>query len=157
MADTLKDIAWKNFCRAYRWERRWGRGGRFDIFLTLVKSDIEESYPLRVHNDSFSGSENCAGWSIPEKYAAIGVYLGRNMAYEGQKRPKMIFATPTVDGNYRIYVAHSGIIDWFGGGDDEPAQQSGIRVDNLFVTSKSNTRKINKRFGEQFEQLRSLI
>lgn len=159
MADSLKDIAWKNFCGARGWERRWGKSGRFDIFVTLAKSDIGGPYPLHVNYSPLlgNGSDNCAGWKIPDRRAVIGVYLGREMAYKGQKRPEMVFATPTVDGPYRIYVAHSGIIDWIGDGDDEPAEQSGIRVDDLFVTKKNDTGNVNKRVGDQFEKLRLLI
>ncbi len=69
----------------------------------------------------------------------------------------MTFATPTQNGKYRIYVAHSGIIDWFGSGEDEPCQQSGIRVDSFFVTNPENTGAIKKIFGDKFSDLSLLV
>jgi len=150
---------WKNFCDTHGWTRKWGDRGRFDIFVTIDKEDIGEPYPLSVRDApwvSRRGDEIQEGWTISERYALAGVYLGRKMVYEGQRRTKMVFATPTVNERYKIHVAHSGIIDWFGGGEDEPCQQSGIRVDTLFVASPENVEAIEKRFGKQIADLRAL-
>lgn len=156
----LADKAWENFCNTHGWNRTWSENGRFDLFVTIDKEDMGEPYPLSVRNSPWTfkrGDEVCDGWNIPERYAVIGGYLGRQMTYEGQKRTKMVFATPTKNEKYKIYVAHSGIVDWFGGGEDEPCQQSGIRVDALYVANPKNVRAIEKRFGKRFRELSSLI
>lgn len=160
MANKLQDKVWANFCATHGWTREWGKHGRFDIFVSIDKKSIGEPFPLSVRNSSWfylRGEENCKGWNIPERYAVIGVYLGRQIVYAGQKRAKMAFAAPTVDCSYKIYIANSGIIDWFGGGDDEPSQQSGIRVDECYIANPANTEAINKRFGDKFKELSQLV
>jgi len=155
MTSPLCARAWENYSRTPGWERRWN-DCRFDVFVTIAKSDIGEPFPLSINRAPWTRSDDCPGWNIPDRYETIGVYIGRLIVYRGQKRPKMTFATPTLDGNYGISVAHSGIIDWFGGGDDEPCEQSGIRVDRLWITSPKNTGQINKRFGDKIKELAAL-
>ncbi|MAG39395.1 hypothetical protein CMI41_00290 [Candidatus Pacearchaeota archaeon] len=156
--NKLGELAWENFCSenlGKSWTTYWRHGGRFDLFVSIDKKNTGEPYPLSVRKAPFykSGEENCEGWNIPRRYAVVGVYLGRQVTSEGQKRTKMVFATPTANEKYKIYVAHSGIVDWMGGGDDEPCEQSGIRVDGLWIANPKNVRAIEKRFGKRFGEL----
>ena len=160
MTDKLQDKVWENFCKIpCGWEKRY-KGGRFDLFVSIDKKSIGEPFPLAIHSSSGfcrRGEENRAGWSIPERYAAVGVYLGRTIVQKGQKRAKMAFAIPTANGSYRVYIAHSGIVNWFGSGEDEPSQQSGIRVDECYVANPANAEAINKKFGDRFKELSHLV
>jgi hypothetical protein len=158
----LQEKAWRNFCEISQgWIRHWGNSGRFDVFISLTPENVGEPFSLSVYRPSLfnysPGDEIVQGWNFPERHAIIGLYLGRKRVYEGQKRTKMTFATPTKNGRYKIYVAHSGILSWFGDGEDEPCQQSGIRVDDFNVTNPQNTQSIEERFGEKFRNLGLLV
>jgi len=157
--NKLEELAWNNFCSLEEKRKIVNKKrGEFISSVSIGDDKLGEPYPLSLRDSVIpaEASEIRNGWEIPDRYAIIGIYLGKQLVYKGNKK-RMTFAAPTKGDTYRIYVSGSGEVDFFEGGEDEPYKVSGISVEGVAETDAENTKAINKKFGDKVKYLESLV